>query len=149
MTGEVGGGGGSRGWRLEAGERREETVGLTLDTWSQFGSLKAGVMSAASLPCHYLSLHALISAPVGPQDTYNDGSAKRRPGASGRSPGAIGGGESRHNKGGTSTQPSRTLRCKAHRENRGCMWCKHANPLQVPLARGPAGHSGPLWGLRR
>lgn len=85
---------------MEAGGWREETVGLTLDTWSQFGSLKAGVMSTASLPCHYLSLHALISAPTGPGDTYNDGSAKRRPGASGRSPGAIGGGESRHNKGG-------------------------------------------------
>lgn len=33
----------------------------------------ASVMSAESLPCHYLLLHALISASVAPWDTYNDG----------------------------------------------------------------------------
>lgn len=66
-------------------------MGLTLDTWSQPASLRAGVMSVASLPCHYLSLHALISAPVAPWDTYNDGNEEQRPGASGTGPGAGGG----------------------------------------------------------
>lgn len=75
-------------------------MGLTLDTWSQFAWLKASVMSAASLPCHYLSLHALISAPVAPWDTYNDGNAEQRPGASGTGPGASGGGDSHSNKEG-------------------------------------------------
>lgn len=52
----------------------------------------ASVMSAASLPCHYLSLRALISASVAPWDTYNDGDAAQSPGASGTTPEARGGG---------------------------------------------------------
>lgn len=61
-------------------------------------------MSVASLPCHYLSLYALISAPKAPWDTYNDGNAERRPGASGTGPGASGGGDSHPNKEGWLTQ---------------------------------------------
>lgn len=85
---------GDEGWRTEGGD-----MGWTLDTWSQFASLKVSVMSAASLPCHYLSLHALISAPVAPWDTYNDGNAERRAGASGTSPGASSGGDSHYKEG--------------------------------------------------
>lgn len=62
--------------------------------------LKASVMSAASLPCHYLSLRALISAPMTPWDTYNDGNAERRVGASETGPGASGSGDSHYNKEG-------------------------------------------------
>lgn len=69
-------------------------------------------MSVASLPCHYLSLHALISAHMAPWDTYNDGNAEQKPGASGTGPGASGGGDSHFNKEGMSTQPCWTFRCK-------------------------------------
>lgn len=69
-------------------------------TWNQFASLKASVMSAASLPCHYLSLHALISAPMAPLDTYNDSNAEKRDGASGTCPGASSSGDSHYNKTG-------------------------------------------------
>lgn len=51
----------------------------------------AGVTSAASLPFHYLSLHALISASVAPWDTYNDGDAAQSTGASRTVPEAGGG----------------------------------------------------------
>lgn len=51
----------------------------------------ASVTSAASLPCHYMSLHALISASVAPWDTYNNGDAARSPGASRTAPEASGG----------------------------------------------------------
>lgn len=54
----------------------------------------ASVMSTASVPCHYLSLHALISASVAPWDTYNDGDAVQSPGASGKAPEGSGAGDS-------------------------------------------------------
>lgn len=72
-------------------------MGPTLERWSQVAWLKASVMSTASLPCHYLSLHALISAPMAPWDTYNNGNAEQTPGARGTGPGASGGGDS-HSK---------------------------------------------------
>lgn len=59
------------------GERRLGPLGLSRDTWSHFASLKASVMSTASAPCHYLSLHALISSPTAPWDTYNEGNTEQ------------------------------------------------------------------------
>lgn len=34
-------------------------------------------MSTVSVPCHYLSLHALISSPVAPWDTYNESNTEQ------------------------------------------------------------------------
>lgn len=58
------------GWRLGP-------LGLSRDTWSHFASLKASVMSTASVPCHYVSLHALISSPIVLWDTYNEGNTEQ------------------------------------------------------------------------
>lgn len=57
-------------------------------------------MSAACLPFHYLSLHALISAPMTLWDTYNDGNTERRAaGANETGPGThSGAGGDSHNK---------------------------------------------------
>ncbi|MEQ2181380.1 hypothetical protein GOODEAATRI_011042 [Goodea atripinnis] len=71
---------GARGRRWEDKRMEAGVLGhwdTSRDTWSHFATLKASVMSTASAPCHYLSLHALISSPIAPWDTYNEGNTEQ------------------------------------------------------------------------
>ncbi|KAI9542923.1 hypothetical protein NQZ68_016233 [Dissostichus eleginoides] len=83
---------------MEVGGHEGRDSGTHSGHMEPVASLKASVMSAASLPCHYLSLHALISAPMAPCDTYNDGNAEGRAGANGTCPRVHSGGDSHYNK---------------------------------------------------
>lgn len=67
-------------------ERSQTTFGQTLDTWSQFASLK----SLCDVSALSLSVPACTNlSPVALRDTYNDGKTEESAGASGTSPGVT------------------------------------------------------------